>query len=108
MLTRSELATGIMVNGSQSILKLGLATVIIEGAHLLGTGSIDLFTYLIFMVIGSRIYSPIHEVLNNLAALFYLDVRINRMKEIENLPVQHGNMDFTPESYDIVFENVDF
>lgn len=75
--TKGELLTGVFVNGSQSILRLGLASVIIVGANLLATGAVDLFTYLIFMVIGSRIYGPVSEVLNNLAALFYLDVRIN-------------------------------
>lgn len=108
VLTRNELTTGIFVNGSQSILKLGLASVIIVGAHLLAAGTLDFFTYLIFMVIGSRIYAPIHEVLNNLAALFYLDVRINRMNEMEALPVQQGVADFHPEGYDMEFRHVDF
>lgn len=107
-LTHNELLTGIFVNGSQSILKLGLASVIIVGASLLVSGTLDLFTYLIFMVIGSRIYAPIDEVLNNLAALFYLDVRINRMNEMESLPVQEGAADFLPLNYDIEFRHVDF
>lgn len=106
--TQGELLTGVFVNGSQSILRLGLASVIIAGANLLASGSIDLFTYLIFMVIGSRIYAPVSEVLNNLAALFYLDVRIDRMNEMEALPIQHGNTDFTPQNYDIEFNKVDF
>lgn len=106
--TQGELLTGVFVNGSQSILKLGLASVIIVGANLLATESINLFTYLIFMVIGSRIYAPVSEVLNNLAALFYLDVRIDRMNEMEALPIQQGNTDFNPENYDINFDHVDF
>ena len=48
------------------------------------------------MVIGSRIYSPVNEVLNNLVALFYLDTKIDRMNEMEVLPVQTGTEDFTP------------
>lgn len=103
-----ELLTGIFVNGSQSILKLGLASVIIVGANLLATGTIDLFTYLIFMVIGSRVYSPVSEVMNNLAALFYLDIRINRMNEMEALPIQQGGTEFNPENYNIEFDNVNF
>ncbi|MDR2009535.1 MAG: ABC transporter ATP-binding protein/permease [Bacteroidales bacterium] len=106
--TKGELLTGILVNSSHSILKLGLASVIIIGANLLAAGTINLFTYLIFMVIGSRIYSPVDEVLNNLAALFYLDIRINRMNEMEALPVQCGNTEFKPDGYDIEFNNVDF
>ena len=106
--TKGELITGIFVNGAQSILKLGLASVIITGAALLASGTVDLFTYLIFMVIGSRVYGPVTEVMSNIAVLVYLDVRIDRMKEMEALPVQEGKTDFNPENYDIEFKNVDF
>lgn len=106
--TRGELLIGILVNGSQSILKLGLASVIIAGAGLLAAGKSDFFTYLVFLVVGSRIYSPIDEVLNNLAALFYLDVRIDRMNEMEAQPVQQGSTEFEPAGYDIEFSHVDF
>ncbi|MDR2915893.1 MAG: ABC transporter ATP-binding protein/permease [Tannerella sp.] len=106
--TKGELLTGIFVNGSQSILKLGLASVIIAGATLLASGSIDLFTYLIFMVIGSRVYVPVSEVMSNIAVLVYLDIRIDRMNEMEALPIQQGETDFIPSGYDIEFKNVDF
>ena len=107
-LTRGELVIGVLVNSAQGILKLGLASVIIVGALLLSKGTIDLFTYLIFMVVGSRIYDPINEVFNNLAALYYLDIRIERMNEMESLPIQNGDTEFRPDNYDISFENVCF
>ncbi|MDH8701173.1 ATP-binding cassette subfamily B protein IrtB [Dysgonomonadaceae bacterium PH5-43] len=107
-LTKSELLTGVLVKGAQSLLKLGLASVIIIGANLLATGAIDLFTYLIFLVVGSRIYAPVDDVMNNLAALFYLDIRIDRMNEMEALPIQQGTTDFAPTDYNIEFKNVDF
>jgi ATP-binding cassette subfamily B protein len=107
-LVRGELLTGGLVNSAQSLLKLGLASVIIVGAGLLTSGSIELFKYLIFLIIAASIYNPVSEVFNNLAALFYLDIRINRMNEMEALPVQQGKTDFSPESYDIVFDQVDF
>lgn len=106
--TTGELITGVLVNGAQSLLKLGLASVIIVGAKLLATGDLDLFTYLIFMVIGSRVYAPISEAFNNLAALFFLDIRINRMNEMEALPIQQGEPDFNPSDYNIEFNNVNF
>ncbi|MDD4332370.1 MAG: ABC transporter ATP-binding protein [Methanosarcinaceae archaeon] len=107
-LTRGELLTGVFVNSAQSILKLGLASVIIIGAHLLATNTIGLFSYLIFLIIGTRVYEPINEVFNNLASLFYLDIRINRMNEMKALPIQKGKKEFTPENYDIVFDHVNF
>lgn len=106
--TKGELMTGVLVNGAQSLLKLGLASVIIVGAKLLATGDVDLFAYLIFMVIGSRVYTPVSEVFNNLAALFYLDIRINRMNEMEALAIQQGTTDFNPSNYNIEFKNVAF
>lgn len=106
--TKGELITGIFVNGAQSILKLGLASVIIVGAGLLAMGSVDVFTYLIFMVIGSRVYAPVSEVMSNIAVLVYLDIRIKRMNEMEALPIQQGSTEFNPDGYDIEFRNVDF
>lgn len=106
--TKGELVTGIFINGAYSVLKLGLASVIIAGAILMVSGSVDLFTYLIFIVIGSRIYAPVSEVANNIAILVYLDVRIDRMNEMEALPIQQGSTDFTPSDYDIEFAGVDF
>jgi hypothetical protein len=44
--THSELFIEMLVNGSQSILKLELTSVVIVGASLLSHGAIDLFTYL--------------------------------------------------------------
>jgi ATP-binding cassette subfamily B protein len=108
MQTRGELLIGILVNVSQSVLKLGLASVVIVGASLLSLGTIEMFTYLIFILVASRIYAPIEEVFNNLMALFFLDVRIERMNEMEALPVQQGTTAFEPDSFDIEFRNVDF
>ena len=108
VMTRGELALSTLVNGSQSILKLGLATVVLAGAWLLAAGTVDLFTLLVFLVIGSRVYGPINEVLNNLAALTYLDVRIARMNEMEQMPVQGGADVSISGGYDICFEHVSF
>lgn len=108
VMTRGELMLGVLVNGSQSILKLGLASVVIAGAGLVAAGTVDVFTFLVFLVIGSRVYSPINEVLNNIAALSYLNVRINRMNEMERMPVQGGADVRISGNYDICFDNVNF
>ncbi len=107
-LIKGELLAGGLVNSSQSLLKLGLVSVIIVGVQLLSAGTINLFTYLIFLVIATGIYNPISEVFNNLAALFYLDIRINRMNEMEALSIQQGKTDFKPQNFDIVFDDVSF
>lgn len=97
-----------LIGSSSAILKLGLATVIIVGAYLLSVGRVDMFTYLIFLMIASSIYNPIMEVFNNIAALTILDVRINRMRDMAEMPTQTGKIEYSLNNYDIVFENVDF
>jgi len=103
-----ELLIGSLINVSYVILKLGLPTVILYGAWLLSTGSVSIFAYLVFLVITARIYNPIMEVMNNLAALLFLSVRMDRMKEMDNMPQQGGKTDSHPRNYDIAFKHVDF
>lgn len=105
---KGELLVGVLIHGAQSILKLGIASVIIVGVKLLVAGEIGFLPYLFFLVLGSRVYEPVAEVMNNIAALSYLDVRINRMREMENMPVQQGKTRFSPNNFDIVFSNVSF
>lgn len=47
-LTRGELFTGVLVNSAQSVLKLGIATVILVGAYLLTRDRLDLLPTLCF------------------------------------------------------------
>ena len=85
-----------------------MATVIIVGAYLLSVGTVDMFTYLIFLMISASIYNPISEVFNHIAVLTILDVHINRIKEMESMPVQQGTTDYSVDNYDISFDGVDF
>jgi ATP-binding cassette subfamily B protein len=107
-LIHGELIVGVLINISYVLLKLGLATVIIAGAMLLTNGSINLLMYLVFLMIATSIYNPIIDVFNNMAVLVFLDVRINRMREMEAMPVQQGEKEFKPDNYDIEFHHVDF
>ncbi len=105
---KGELLIGALINLSYVFLKLGLPSVILYGAYLLSTGSVNIFTYLVFLVVTARIYNPIMDAMNNLALLIYLNVRIKRMKEMDEMPIQNGKPEFYPENYDIEFKNVDF
>ncbi len=107
-LINNELLLGALINFTHVLLKLGLPSVILAGAYLLATGSVSIFAYLVFLVVAARVYNPIMEVLENLAVLLYLNVRIKRMKEMDVMPRQEGKAEFHPNNYDIEFNNVDF
>ena len=105
---RDELTGSVLINTSVALLKLGLVSVIITGITLLETGKVDLMTYLIFLVFGAGVYAPVEEVFNYSILLSYLDVRIKRMREIEEMPTQTGKTDYGLRGYDITFSHVDF
>ena len=105
---RDELLGSVLINTSVALLKLGLVSVIITGITLLETGKVDLMTYLIFLVFGAGVYAPVEEVFNYSILLSYLDVRIKRMREIEEMPTQTGKTDYGLRGYDITFSHVDF
>lgn len=74
----------------------------------------DLLRFAVAVALGSlplivaSIYNPVMDVFNNIAVLTLLDVRINRMREMEQMPVQQGKTEYEVENYDIVFRNVCF
>lgn len=107
-LIRGELLSGVLVNLAVILLKLGMPTVILYGAWLLTGGSISIFTYIAFLIVSAMVYIPIEEVCNNLVMLSYLDVRIKRIKEMEQMPTQGGKKDMRINNYDIEFKNVNF
>lgn len=103
-----ELVAGVAVNLSVVMLKLGMPSVILAGAWLMQRGELSMFVYFAFLIVSAMVYNPIQEVCNNLAILSFLDVRINRMKEIDGMPTQEGSKDVTLDSFDIEMRNVAF
>ena len=105
---KGEFMSGVILNGAQIFLKLGLASVLIFGSILLAQDKLSVFDYLVYIVCASTIYSPIYLVLNNMTELFFLDVRLKRFKEMDDMEVQRGSTKFEPADYDIEFKDVDF
>lgn len=104
----SDVKVGSFLNSAQGILKMGLATVLITGARLWTKGEIDVFTYLVFIVCAATVYNPVFLVFNNLAELFFVNVRLRRFREMDQMKPQEGVTDFVPQNYDIEFKDVDF
>ena len=107
-LEKHELAASVFINLSAVLLKLGLPSVILAGAWMQQRGEVTVFVYLAFLIVAAMVYNPIQDVYNNFVVLAFLDVRINRMKEIEAMPVQAGSQGLTISNYDIEFRNVSF
>lgn len=105
---RSELAAGTCVTAAQAFLKIGLATTVLVGIKLLINGSLELTMFLIYLIAASRLYDPISTMYANIAAVFSAKVKIDRMREIEEVPIQTGSKLYEPKNYDICFDQVKF
>lgn len=104
----AELGVAVFVVSAQLLLKFGIATTALAGGILLARGQLDALTFFMYLMVVSRIYDPMCTSLQNLAAIISCRVNIGRMKEIYDTPLQEGNKEFSPDGYDIVFDNVRF
>ena len=104
----SELGTAVFVVSAQLILKLGIATVALVGAILLARGTLDIFSFFLFLLLASRLYDPLQTALQNLAAVISTRTNVARMNEILDHPVQSGAPRLRNVGYDIVFDHVSF
>ena len=105
---RLELFNGTMVMASQMFLKVGMATTVLAGAALLTSHSISFMVFLMFMLAATRLYGPLAGCLQNLSAVYSTLLVVERMKAIEEQPIQHGSEEAAYDGYDIVFDRVGF
>lgn len=105
---KAELNTAAFVITAQMLLRVGVATMVLAGAKLIGEGSVDFLTFLMFLIASSRLFDPLAIALQNLAALYATELKINRMKEIKEQKIQLGETKADFHHYNIVFENVSF
>ncbi len=104
---RFEALTGPIVITSIALIRAGLTLMVLTGTYLLVGGSLDVLTFVMFLVIGSRVYDPLTSALMKYAELRY-DERageriLNLMKEQEMGGHKEPN-----DSTDIEFQNVSF
>ena len=104
----AELAMGVAVCSAQGFLRLGIASVIVVGTMLLVTGQVDFLVFFVYLLAVTRVYDPINVVLQAIAELMDMSLSLERMRAIENEPVQTGSTSFEPQGYDVVFEDVGF
>lgn len=105
---QSEIVIGVCVTGARMILKLGIATTMLVGGILLGSGKLDFISFLVFLIAASRIYESLSGVIGNMASVFNTLTQVERTREIMETPIQEGVNEVTYHSYDMVFDHVVF
>lgn len=105
---QAELVGGSFISTAQAFLKVGLATTVLVGISQVTAGNLDFLFFLGFLFAAARLYDPISLTLQNIALTFNAKLYIDRMRAIQEEPIQTGTEDFTPDGFDIAFDHVDF
>ena len=105
---KAEYMVAIFVVSAQLVLKFGIVTTALAGGYMMVSGSLDIFVFIAFLIVISRLYDPLNNVLQNLAAMINAEYNMERLQEIADQPVQGGSSEFRPDGYDIVFDHVRF
>ncbi|MDR1108223.1 MAG: ABC transporter ATP-binding protein/permease, partial [Spirochaetaceae bacterium] len=100
--------TGIFIVIAGMILQVGIGLVVLTGVFLLTGGSLSVISFLTFILIGAKIYSPLIVILTLLPEFFYFLVSTQRMARIRREPVMEGDENAAFENYTIALKNVSF
>lgn len=105
---RTEFTASIAMGFSTIVLKLGLVSVAALGAGMLVNGEINHLMYIAFLMISTAIYGPIESLIGMLAMIMIMDKVVERIREIQTIPVQEGKTEMQIQDYDITFKDVHF
>jgi len=88
---------------------LGFTLILLAGAYLFLGGEITLFTFLIFLILGLRIYEPIKAISSAFEVVRTTEVTIERIKQLLDTPPLPEPVDGpVPKTFDTEFRNVTF
>ncbi|WP_418494825.1 ABC transporter ATP-binding protein [Coprobacter sp.] len=104
---RQEALLGPFVLLSVTLIRFGLTLMILCGAYLLIGGDLSLATFVLFLVVGSRVFDPLTSALTNFAEFRYFSIAGGRILDLMQESEMKGK-DIAPEGGDIEFQNVSF
>jgi ATP-binding cassette subfamily B protein len=100
--------TGIFIIVASMILQVGIGLVVLTGVFLLTGGSLDVISFLTFILISAKIYSPLIVIFTLLPEFFYFLISTQRMMKVRQEPVMKGDENVNLENYNIELRNISF
>ena len=102
-----EIPTALTLLAGGCFLYLSLAIVILVAVKMYLNGEITLLYVVGYILAAAKIKNALDAAGAFLSEIFYLDARIERIREIQDAPRQKGK-GVIPKSWEIAFENVSF
>ncbi len=106
---RLEAGSGPTVILSGLVLNGGFTLIILLGFTMLLANEVSLPVYVMFLILGARIYEPLLHALLFMAELNYYKIGVERIENLRRTePLAEGDPNERFEAFDIVLENVTF
>ena len=104
---RQEALLGPFVLLSITIVRAGLTMMVLCGTYLLLGGELSVLVFVLFLVVGSRVFDPLTSALTNFTEFRYFSIAGGRILSLMNEPEMKGERP-SPMAGDIRFEHVSF
>ena len=104
---QAEVGQGIPVMSAMTVVKLALASTILTVAYFMLKGQMTALYAIGYMIAATRLTSAMEGFSMNIAELFDIDVRVDRIKELKNTPVQKGR-EVELKNFDIEVKDLSF
>lgn len=104
---QAEVGQGIPVMSAMTVVKLALASTILTVAYFMLKGQMTALYAIGYMIAATRLTSAMEGVSMNIAELFDIDVRVDRINELKNTPVQKGR-EVELKNFDIEVKDLSF
>ena len=104
---RQEALLGPFVLLGITLVRAGLTMMVLCGTYLLLGGKLSLLVFVLFLVVGSRVFDPLTSALTNFTEFRYFSIAGGRILTLMDEPEMKGEHR-SPEAGDIQFEHVSF
>lgn len=104
---RQEALLGPFVLLSITLVRAGLTMMVLCGTYLLLGGQLSILVFVLFLVVGSRVFDPLTSALTNFTEFRYFSIAGGRILSLMNELEMKGERQ-SPATGDIRFEHVSF
>lgn len=104
---RLEGIMGPMVMGAMLLARSGMTLMILVGGYLLAGGDLTLPIFLLFLLVGTKVFEPLTVVLTSYGEMRYSVYSAERIMEVQQEKTMSGTNDVQPHGA-IAFEQVTF
>ena len=103
-----EFVAGVITVGITMFLQMGLPLTVLVGVYLILGGTLEIFTFLIFLIVASRIYGPLTTILTMISEYIFMEQSLKRLAALRNEPLMSGSKSVNIEKYEIRLKDVEF